>query len=78
MKFRARYRGKGANGKYVTTQMVINAANELEAKEEANKRISEVTKRLVEREGQEVGHVVCWKIEPHEQKKRKEKEYVGE
>ena len=76
MKFRARYRGKGANGKYVTTQMFINAANELEAKEEANKRISEVTKRLVEREGQEVGPVVCWKIEPHEQKKRKEKEYV--
>lgn len=28
MKFRARYRGKGANGKYVTTQMFINATNE--------------------------------------------------
>ena len=27
MKFRARYRGKGANGKYVTTQMFINATS---------------------------------------------------
>ena len=45
---------------------------EVEAKEEANKRIPEVVKRLTEREGQNVGHVVCWKIEPHEQKKRKE------
>lgn len=77
MKFRARYRGKGANGKYVTTQMFINATNEVEAKEEANKRIPEVVKRLTEREGQDVGHVVCWKIELHEQKKRKEEMYVG-
>ena len=77
MKFRARYRGKGANGKYVTTQMFINATNEVEAKEEANKRIPEVVKRLTEREGQDVGHVVCWKIESHEQKKRKEEMYVG-
>lgn len=77
MKFRARYRGKGANGKYVTTQMFINATNEVEAKEEANKRIPEVVKRLTEREGQDVGHVVYWKIEPHEQKKRKEEMYVG-
>ena len=77
MKFRARYRGKGANGKYVTTQMFINATNEVEAKEEANKRIPEVVKRLTECEGQDVGHVVCWKIEPHEQKKRKEEIYVG-
>lgn len=77
MKFRARYRGKGANGKYVITQMFINATNEVEAKEEANKRIPEVVKRLTEREGQNVGHVVCWKIEPHEQKKRKEEMYVG-
>lgn len=77
MKFRARYRGKGANGKYVTTQMFINATNEVEAKEEANKRIPEVVKRLTEREGQDVGRVVCWKIEPHEQKKRKEEMYVG-
>lgn len=77
MKFRARYRGKGANGKYVTTQMFINATNEVEAKEEANKRIPEVVKRLTEREGQDVGQVVCWKIEPHEQKKRKEEMYVG-
>lgn len=77
MKFRARYRGKGANGKYATTQMFINATNEVEAKEEANKRIPEVVKRLTEREGQDVGHVVCWKIESHEQKKRKEEMYVG-
>lgn len=77
MKFRARYRGKEANGKYVTTQMFINATNEVEAKEEANKRIPEVVKRLTEREGQDVGQVVCWKIEPHEQKKRKEEMYVG-
>lgn len=77
MKFRARYRGKGANGKYVTTQMFINATNEVEAKEEANKRIPEVVKRLTEREGQDVGHVVCWKTEPHKQKKRKEEMYVG-
>lgn len=77
MKFRARYRGKGANGKYVTTQMFINATNEVEAKEEANKRIPEVVKRLTEREGQDAGHVVCWKIEPHEQKKRKKEMYVG-
>lgn len=77
MKFRARYRGKGANGKYATTQMFINATNEVEAKEEANKRIPEVVKRLTEREGHDVGHVVCWKIEPHEQKKRKEEMYVG-
>lgn len=77
MKFRARYRGRGANGKYVTTQMFINATSEGEAQEEASKRIPEVTKRLTEREGQDVGHVVCWKIEPHEQKKRKEDMYVG-
>ena len=77
MKFRARYRGKGANGKYVTTQMFINATNEVEAKEEANKRIPEVVKRLTEREGQDVGHVVCWKIEPHGQKKRKAEMSVG-
>ena len=77
MKFRARYRGKGANGKYVTAQMFINAMDEGEAHEEANKRIPEVAKRLAEREGQDVGHVVCWKIEPHEQKKRKEDKYVG-
>lgn len=77
MKFRARYCGKGANGKYVTTQMFINATSEGEAQEEASKRIPEVAKRLAEREGQDVGHVVCWKIEPHEQKKRKEEMYVG-
>lgn len=77
MKFRARYRGRGANGKYVTTQMFINATSEGEAQEEVSKRIPEVAKRLTEREGQDVGHVVCWKIEPHEQKKRKEDMYVG-
>ena len=74
--YRARYRGRGVNGRFVTTQLFVRGTTLLEAQEEARQRLTEVQKRLTEREGMEVEQVVCWKVEEHEQKKEKRNAYV--
>lgn len=63
MKYRARYKGRRADGKYVMSQATYLAETPTEAKDKAEQRLAEMARNLKEREGQEVNEVVLTTVE---------------
>lgn len=71
MRYRARFRGRCVNGKYVTTQTFVFADTETEAKKLADDLVPDITKKLSDRENCTVENVRCWKIELNEKKQKR-------